>query len=138
MAPLGTQGDDEATDGFAAQAAALIAGGVDRIWVETMSHLSEIEAAIRGARRASPTIPVIATMTFDTRGYTMMGVSPEQAARSLLEAGADAVGGEMGDRPPGAVAGLLEKGPGGPGAGPLPEAHGRGAPAGRPPPRLPP
>src|SRR4051794_41364586 len=99
MAPLGTQGDDEATDGFAAQAAALIAGGVDLIWVETMSHLSEIEAAIRGARRASPTIPVIATMTFDTRGYTMMGVSPEQAALALLAAGAGALGRDLGNGP---------------------------------------
>ena len=99
MAPLGTLDADEATDVFAEQAAALIAGGVDLIWVETMSHLSEIEAAIRGARRASPTIAVIATMTFDTRGYTMMGVSPEQAARALLAAGANAIGGNCGNGP---------------------------------------
>jgi 5-methyltetrahydrofolate--homocysteine methyltransferase len=99
MAPLGTLAEDEATDVFAEQAAALIAGGVDLIWIETMSHLSEISAAIRGARQASPTIPIIATMTFDTRGYTMMGVSPEQAARALLEAGADAVGGNCGNGP---------------------------------------
>ena len=38
-------------------------------------------------------------MTFDTRGYTMMGVSPEQAARALLDAGADAVGGNCGNGP---------------------------------------
>src|SRR5882672_8009962 len=99
MAPLGTLAEDEAVDVFEEQAAALIAGGVDLIWIETMSHLSEIGAAIRGARRASATIPVIATMTFDTRGYTMMGVSPEQAARSLLEAGADAIGGNCGNGP---------------------------------------
>jgi 5-methyltetrahydrofolate--homocysteine methyltransferase len=72
---------------------------VDLIWIETMSHLSEIGAAIRGARRASAGIPIIATMTFDTRGYTMMGVSPEQAARSLIEAGADAIGGNCGNGP---------------------------------------
>jgi 5-methyltetrahydrofolate--homocysteine methyltransferase len=99
MAPLGTLDEDEAVDVFAEQAAALIAGGVDVIWIETMSHLSEIGAAIRGARQASATIPVIATMTFDTRGFTMMGVSPEQAARSLLEAGADAIGGNCGNGP---------------------------------------
>jgi 5-methyltetrahydrofolate--homocysteine methyltransferase len=99
MAPLGTLADDEAVDVFAEQAAALIAGGVDLIWIETMSHLSEIGAAIRGARRASAGIPIIATMTFDTRGYTMMGVSPEQAARSLIEAGADAIGGNCGNGP---------------------------------------
>ena len=99
MAPLGTLAVDAATDVFREQAAALIAGGVDLIWIETMSHLSEIGAAIRGARLASPTIPVIATMTFDTRGHTMMGVSPEQAARSLLAAGADAIGGNCGNGP---------------------------------------
>ncbi len=99
MAPLGTLEEDVAVDVFAEQAAGLIAGGVDLIWVETMSHLSEITAAIRGARQASATIPVIATMTFDTRGHTMMGVSPEQAARALLEAGADAIGGNCGNGP---------------------------------------
>jgi len=99
MAPLGTLDEDEAIDVFAEQAAALIAGGVDLIWIETMSHLSEIGAAIRGTRRASAGIPIIATMTFDTRGFTMMGVSPEQAARSLVEAGADAVGGNCGNGP---------------------------------------
>ena len=83
MAPLGTLSEDEAVDVFAEQAAALIAGGVDVIWIETMSHLSEIRAAIQGVRRVSAGIPVIATMTFDTRGHTMMGVSPEQAVTSL-------------------------------------------------------
>ena len=99
MAPLGTLDEAEAVDVFAEQAAALVAGGVDVIWIETMSHLSEIGAAIRGARQASAEIPIIATMTFDTRGFTMMGVSPEQAARSLLEAGADAIGGNCGNGP---------------------------------------
>jgi 5-methyltetrahydrofolate--homocysteine methyltransferase len=99
MAPLGTLDEAEAVDVFAEQAAALIAGGADLIWVETMSHLSEITAAIRGARQVSPTIPVIATMTFDTRGHTMMGVSPETAVAALAAAGADAIGGNCGNGP---------------------------------------
>ena len=81
MAPLGTLDPDEAVDIFAEQAAALVAGGADVLWIETMSDLAEITAAIEGVRRARPTSPVIATMTFDTRGHTMMGVSPEQAVR---------------------------------------------------------
>jgi methionine synthase I (cobalamin-dependent) len=44
-------------------------------------------------------VPVIATMSFDTRGHTMMGVSPERAAEALLEAGAAAVGGNCGNGP---------------------------------------
>src|SRR4029078_6112800 len=38
-------------------------------------------------------------MTFDTRGHTMMGVSPEQAVASLTAWGADAVGGNCGNSP---------------------------------------
>ena len=64
-----------------------------------MSDLSEMAAAIAGARRASPGTPVVATMTFDTRGYTMMGVSPEDAGRALAALGVDAIGGNCGNGP---------------------------------------
>jgi 5-methyltetrahydrofolate--homocysteine methyltransferase len=97
--PLGTLDYDIAVDVFREQAASLIAGGVDLIWIETMSDLNEIKAAIEGVRRVSPSIALVTTMTFDTRGHTMMGVSPEQAARSLLAWGADAVGGNCGNGP---------------------------------------
>ena len=99
MAPLGTLSEEEATDVFAEQAAALVAGGVDVVWIETMSHLTEIKAAIQGVRRVSAGIPIIATMTFDTRGHTMMGVSPEQAVQALSSWGADAIGGNCGNGP---------------------------------------
>jgi 5-methyltetrahydrofolate--homocysteine methyltransferase len=99
MAPLGTLEPEEAVAGFAEQAAALAAGGVDTFWIETMSDLAEIGAAIEGARSAAPELPIIATMTFDTRGHTMMGVSPEAAAASLGEAGVVAFGGNCGNGP---------------------------------------
>jgi len=99
LAPTGTLDYDEAVDIFAEQAAALVAGGVDLIWIETMSDLSEIKAAIEGVRRVSPGIALITTMTFDTRGHTMMGVSPEHAVASLTAWGADAVGGNCGNGP---------------------------------------
>jgi 5-methyltetrahydrofolate--homocysteine methyltransferase len=99
MAPLGTLEYEEAVDVFAEQAAALVAGGVDVIWIETMSDLAEIRAAVQGVRRVSSSIPLIATMTFDTRGHTMMGVSPEQAVTALAAWGADAVGGNCGNGP---------------------------------------
>ncbi len=38
-------------------------------------------------------------MTFDTRGHTMMGVTPEQAVEALVAWGADAVGGNCGNGP---------------------------------------
>jgi len=84
---------------FGQQARALVAGGVDVLWVETMSDVSEAVAAIEGAHDAAPDMPVIATMSFDTRGRTMMGVTPEQAAEALLSAGAAAVGGNCGNGP---------------------------------------
>ena len=99
MAPMGTLEYPDAVDVFAEQAAALVAGGVDVIWIETMSDLTEIRAAIEGVRRVAPGIPIIATMTFDTRGRTMMGVTPEQAVEGLAAWGADAIGGNCGNGP---------------------------------------
>ena len=99
MAPIGTLEEAEAIDVFAEQAAALVAGGADLIWIETMSDLAEMKAAIDGVRRVAPEIPIIATMTFDTRGHTMMGVSPERAAKALVSWGVDAIGGNCGNGP---------------------------------------
>lgn len=99
LEPLGDLAFEAAVSGFAEQAAPLVAGGVDVIWIETMSDLEEVRAAIDGVRRASATIPIITTMTFDTRGHTMMGVSPEQAVEALLSWGAAAVGGNCGNGP---------------------------------------
>jgi 5-methyltetrahydrofolate--homocysteine methyltransferase len=99
MAPLGTLERDDAIDVFTEQAAALVAGGADLLWIETMSDLAEMAAAIAGARRASPATPIVATMTFDTRGHTMMGVAPETAAEALVALGVDAIGGNCGNGP---------------------------------------
>ncbi len=99
LAPLGELEPEAAVAGFAEQAAALVEGGVDVIWLETMSSLEEMRAAFDGVRRASAEIPIITTMTFDTRGRTMMGVTPERAAQTLSGWGAVAVGGNCGNGP---------------------------------------
>lgn len=108
MAPLGTLEYADAVAGFAEQAAGLAAGGVDAIWIETMSALEEIQAAIEGARQAAPDLPIIATMTFDTRGHTMMGISPEKAVKFLTDLGATAVGGNCGNGPD-EIMGVIKK-----------------------------
>jgi methionine synthase I (cobalamin-dependent) len=95
----GTLTPEIARDVFAEQARGLAAAGVDVMWIETMSDVSEAVAAVQGAKDAAPDVPVIATMSFDTRGHTMMGISPERAAEALLEAGAAAVGGNCGNGP---------------------------------------
>jgi len=99
LAPLGELEPEAALAGFAEQAAALVEGGVDMIWLETMSSLEEMRAAFDGVRCASAEIPIITTMTFDTRGRTMMGVTPERAAQTLSDWGAVAVGGNCGNGP---------------------------------------
>ena len=104
LVPLGTLDPDAAADAFAEQAAALVAGGVDLLWIETMSDLGELEAAVRGARRAAPEIPLVATMSFDTHGRTMMGVTPAQAAETLAALGVDALGANCGRGPDEALA----------------------------------
>jgi len=98
--PLGTLAYEEARDGFAEQAQAMIDGGVDIFIVETMSDLQEIKAAVEGIRAVSgDSRPIITTMTFETRGHTMMGVSPEQALAALYELGSRYIGANCGNGP---------------------------------------
>lgn len=80
--PMGTMTFDEAKAAFAEQARGLAEGGVDVFWVETMSDLNEVKAAVEGARSVSD-LPIVTTMSFDTHGHTMMGVSPVKALETL-------------------------------------------------------
>ena len=80
--PMGTLTFEEAKAAFAEQAQGLAEGGVDVFWVETMSDLNEVKAAVEGARSVSD-LPIVTTMSFDTHGHTMMGVSPVKALETL-------------------------------------------------------
>ncbi len=99
LAPMGTLLYDEAVAAFAEQAEALVEGGVDVLWIETMSDLEEVRAAVEGCRLAAPAVPVVSTMTFDTRGRTMMGVTPERAADEIGALGVVALGANCGKGP---------------------------------------
>jgi 5-methyltetrahydrofolate--homocysteine methyltransferase len=81
---------------YADEAAALIAAGVDVLWVETMMDLREALAAVDGAREAAPDVPVVATLVF-ARGRTMFGDRPADAAAALAEHGVAGVGANCGD-----------------------------------------
>ena len=102
VGPLGAllepYGDLTETDARAAleeQCAALVAGGVDAIIIETQTGLEELGLAIDAAKAAgAPSI--IASLAYDlsmdgTFYKTMMGVSPEQAAEFIAERGAHIV-----------------------------------------------
>ena len=108
LLPYGEMAYEDAVSAFAEQATALLESGVDLIWIETMADLEEVRAAVEGVRQASADIPVITTMTFDTRGRTMMGVTPEKAVKTLSSYGAAAVGGNCGNGPE-EIIGVIEK-----------------------------
>ncbi len=99
LEPYGELPFQDAKNGFSEQAAALISGGVDLIWIETMSDLEEVRAAVEGTRAISAEIPIVTTMTFDTHGRTMMGVTPEQAYKTLSFYKVVALGGNCGNGP---------------------------------------
>lgn len=95
IAPLGDLAYEDAATAFAEQARALADGGVDVVLIETMSDLNEVQAAIEGVRKVTD-LPLLVTMSFDTKGRTMMGVKPERAATTLQSLGVDAIGANCG------------------------------------------
>ncbi|MDS9468073.1 betaine--homocysteine S-methyltransferase [Paracoccus sp. MBLB3053] len=82
MAPVGRLTETEATRLFTDQALALKAGGVDVLWVETVSAMEEMRAASRAAQATG--LPWCGMMSFESGGRSMMGVSPQQLA-SLVD-----------------------------------------------------
>jgi len=74
LEPYGLLTVAEAETAFAVQVAGLVAGEVDVLWIETMSSLEELQAAFTAA--SATDLPVVATMSFDSHGHTMMGVHP--------------------------------------------------------------
>jgi 5-methyltetrahydrofolate--homocysteine methyltransferase len=71
--PMGTLTHAVAVEMFHEQAEGLKEGGADVLWVETISAPEEYKAAAEAARRAG--MPWCGTMSFDTAGRTMMGVT---------------------------------------------------------------
>jgi 5-methyltetrahydrofolate--homocysteine methyltransferase len=73
--PVGSMSHADGVKAFAEQAEALKEGGVDVLWIETMSSEEELRAAVEGASKAG--LPIVTTMSFDTNGRTMMGITPK-------------------------------------------------------------
>ncbi len=83
LEPNGPVSIQEASDAFAAQANALKDGGVDILWIETLSSREEIEAAVKGA---APTgLPIVFTISIDTNGRTMMGLTAQDIVKISTE-----------------------------------------------------
>jgi homocysteine S-methyltransferase len=89
--PWGPTSVEEAAELFAAQAAGLLAGGVDLFSIETFYDLAEIEAAVNGVRRVSD-LPIVAQMTVEDDGSSLEGVDPEVYGPQLSSLDVVAVG----------------------------------------------
>ena len=98
LEPLGAVSAQACEEAFAEQARGLAEGGADLLWIETMSDLSEAEAAVRGAKAACD-LPVAVTMSFDTAGRTMMGVTGSDMGRRLQGLDLAAMGANCGANP---------------------------------------
>jgi len=97
MLVTGEIGEEEITAAYAEQAEALAAGGADALLIETMSDLAEASLALAAARRTH--LPVLVSFAFESgrnKDRTMMGVTPEQAARRMAAEGAAGVGANCG------------------------------------------
>lgn len=94
--PLGEVSFDEMKAAFHEQAEALVTAGADLITLETFLDIKECRAAVIAIREVSATIPIIAMLTFDDNGRSVLGTPPESAAITLAAAGADVVGSNCG------------------------------------------
>ncbi len=83
LAPFGSLQHDDAVSAFEEQGKGLIEGGVDILWIETLSSQEEIKAAAHAACKLH--FPYAVTVSFDTKGKTMMGLSSEQFFRLIHE-----------------------------------------------------
>ena len=73
MEPVGSLSHAEAVEMFHETAEGLKAGGADVLWVETISAPEEFRAAAEAFKLAG--MPWCGTISFDTAGRTMMGVT---------------------------------------------------------------
>jgi 5-methyltetrahydrofolate--homocysteine methyltransferase len=94
--PVGDLSFDQAADIFREQAAALIEAGCDLITLETFLDIKEIRAAVIAIREISQNIPIMAMLTFEEKGRSVLGSPPEAAAITLEAAGADIIGSNCG------------------------------------------
>ena len=81
MSPMGTLTHKIAVEMFHEQAEGLKAGGADVLWVETISAPEEFRAAAEAFALAD--MPWCGTMSFDTAGRTMMGLTSTDMAKMV-------------------------------------------------------
>lgn len=88
--PYGDMTFEECYNVFLQSVKAGVKAGVDLILIETMMDLTEMKAAVQAAKTSN--LPVIATMTYDKNGKTMMGTDLKDMAEMLEDLQVDALG----------------------------------------------
>jgi 5-methyltetrahydrofolate--homocysteine methyltransferase len=96
LEPMGALNHHSCADAYAAQAQGLEAGGADVLWLETLSDMGEVKAAVAGIHSVSA-LPIAVTMSFDTNGRTMMGLTATEMARQLRSLDVFAMGANCGN-----------------------------------------
>lgn len=83
MTPMGSLTHARAVEMFHEQAEGLKAGGADVLWVETISAPEEFAAAAEAFALAD--MPWVGTMSFDTAGRTMMGLTSADMVKKVMK-----------------------------------------------------
>ena len=107
LKPVGDAGFDEMVEIFGEQVTAFVDAGADLITLETFLDIRELRAAVIACREFSA-LPVMAQMTFDDGGRTVLGTPPEAAAVTLDALGVEVIGSNCGLGIDG-IYGILEK-----------------------------
>ena len=91
LVPAGTLSFEDAYAEFAQVIRTGAAAGADLVFLETMTDLYELKAAILAAKENCD-LPVFTSMSFESRGRTFTGCTVESYAVTAVGLGADAVG----------------------------------------------
>lgn len=91
LAPAGTLSFEDAYASFAEIIRAGVQAGADFVFLETMTDLYELKAAILAAKEQS-SLPVFVSMSFEGRGRTFTGCTVESYGVTAAGLGADAIG----------------------------------------------
>lgn len=91
LMPLGDLSFEEAVSAYAEMATSFEKAGADFIHFETFTDLSELRAAMIGAKSVS-SLPILVSFSFENNGRTLTGTPPSVCALVARALGAVAVG----------------------------------------------
>lgn len=89
---------EEALQALLEQAQALVAAGVDWLWLETQVALAPLVRLVDRLRMFAP-CPIVVTFSFHANGCTVDGASPREVAQALHSLGVFAFGANCGAGP---------------------------------------